>query len=124
VQTSKGHKTGKGFGPGRSQDWKGLRLRKVGRSERASAQEDRRIGRDFGSGRSEDWKGLRLRKVGRSDRASAQEDRRGWKELRLLKTAGPEGASWKDREAERAQVQEAGGEAGVSQRNRKAERRR
>ena len=65
----------------RQQDWNELRLRKVERSERASAQEDRKIGKGLilgfglglGSGRKEDRKGLRprsgLRKEGRSERA-------------------------------------------------------
>jgi len=38
-------KTGKGFGSGRSENWKGLRLRKIGRLEGASAQEDRKVER-------------------------------------------------------------------------------
>ena len=45
-------------------------------------------------------------------------------ELRLQKTDGPEGASWKDRKADRAQAQEADDETGASQWSRKAGRRR
>jgi hypothetical protein len=67
---------------------KGLRLRKIGKPERASAQEERktRKGSDFGfgSGRSENQKGLRLRfwlrKIGKLEGAQtsvlAQEDRK------------------------------------------------
>ena len=69
--------------PQQATDWKELRLRKVERSERAAAQEDRMIGKGsilgfglgLGSGRKENRKGLRLRprlrKEGRSERASA-----------------------------------------------------
>jgi len=63
-----------GFGSGRLENQKGLRLRKIGKLERASAQEDWKTGRGFGSGRS-----------------------KGWKKLRRLTAGGPEGASWKDR---------------------------
>jgi len=94
-------KTGKGFGSGRLENRKGLRLRKNGKPERASAQEERKTRKGFGSGRS-----------------------KGWKKLRLLTTGGPESASWKDRQAERARAQEAGGETGASQWSRKAGRRR
>ena len=65
---------GFGFSSGRSENWKGLRLKKIGKPERASAQEDRKTRKGFGSGRS-----------------------KGWRKLRLLTTGGPESASWKDR---------------------------
>jgi hypothetical protein len=80
VHSQEGRKIGKGldFGPGsgRSENRKGLRLRKIGKPERASAQEDRNTGKGFGSGRLENRKGLRLRKIGKPERASAQEDRK------------------------------------------------
>jgi len=148
-----------GFGSGRSENQKGLKLRfwltKIGKPERAQtsvlAHEDRktRKGSDFGSssGRSENQKGLGLRfwlrKIGKPEGAQtsvlAQEDwkagrgpdfgfgsgrSKGWRKLRQLTTGGPESASWKDRQAERAQAREADGKTGASQRSRKAERRR
>jgi hypothetical protein len=64
------------------ENWKGLRLRKIGKPERASAQEDRKTGKGFGSGRLENRKGLRLRKIERLEEASATDDRRtGKREL-------------------------------------------
>ena len=52
---------GIGLGSGRKEDRKGLRLRKIGRLERASAQEDRKTGKGFGSGRS---KGREMAQLG------------------------------------------------------------
>ena len=138
VKPQQATKTGTSFGSGKSTDRKGFGLRfilrKEGRSERVwtsvHSQEGRKIGKglDFGpgAGRSENRKGLRLRKIGKPERASAQEDwktgkgfgsgrSKGWKKLRLLTTGGPESVSWKERQAERARVQEAGGETGASQ---------
>jgi hypothetical protein len=73
-----------GSGSGRKEDRKGfhlrlrlrIRLRKIGRLEGASAQEDWKTRKGFGSGRSENWKGLRLRKIERLEEASATDDRR------------------------------------------------
>jgi len=65
-----------GLSSGRSENQKGLRLRKIGRPERASAQEDWKTRKGFGSGRSENQKELRLRKIRKLERALAQEDRK------------------------------------------------
>jgi len=82
------------------EDRKGLRLRKIGRPERASAQEDWKTGKGFGSERSK-----------RLEEASATEDRRnGKRELegpirrkgrKPGKPATKAGASQRSRKAER-----------------------
>jgi len=80
VQAQEDRKTRKGFGSGRTENQKGLRLRKNGKPERASAQEDWKTRKGFGSGRTENQKGLRLRKIGKLKGAQtsvlAQEDRK------------------------------------------------
>jgi hypothetical protein len=92
VQVQEDRKTGKGFGSGRLENRKGLRLRKNGKPERASAQEERKTRKGFGSGRTENQKGLRLRKIERLEEASATDDRRTGKR-KLEGPTGGKGAS-------------------------------
>jgi len=81
-----------GLGSGRKEDRNGLRLRKIGKPERASAQEDWKTRKGFGSGRLENRKGLRLRKIERLEVASATDGRRTGRR----KLEGP--IRWKGRE--------------------------
>ena len=99
--------------------------RKVGRSERASAQESQKIGKGFGSGRSEDWKGLRFRKIGRLEGASAQESRKIRQSFGSGRSKRLEGASaTENRRTGRRELEGPRGGKGASPGSRRESRRK
>ena len=76
MKASAGHQTGQGSGPERSEDWTELRLRKVGGSERASAQEDRKVTKQLRLPKTDGTKGASRtnRKAGKAQARNAEDE--------------------------------------------------